>query len=58
MAVVSGHYHLNKEDMRNGVYHVSTPAFAEEPHYYKLIEIISTKNFLPMIFTQLRSIDL
>lgn len=58
MAVVSGHYHVNREDMRNGVYHVSTPAFAEEPHYYKLIEIVSTKNFLPMIFTQLRGVDL
>ena len=58
MAVISGHYHTNKEDMRNGVYHVTTPAFAEGPHYYKLIEIVSTKNFLPMIFTQLRGVDL
>jgi len=58
VAVVSGHYHFNKEEMRNGVYHVSTPAFTDPPHYYKLIEIVSTKNFLPMIFTQLREIDL
>ena len=58
IAVVSGHYHMNKEIMRNGVYHVSTPAFAEEPHYYKLIEIVNSKNFLPMIFTQLREADL
>lgn len=58
MALISGHYHTNKEDMRNGVYHVSTPAFAEEPHPYKLIEIVRTKNFLPMMFTQLRAVDL
>ncbi len=58
IAVVAGHYHLNKEEMRNGVYHVASPSFAEEPHYYKLIEIVDTKNFLPMIFTQLRELDL
>ncbi len=58
VAVVSGHYHVNKEVMRNGVYHVSTPSFAEEPHYYKLIEIVNSKNFLPMIFTQLRETEL
>lgn len=58
VAVVAGHYHSNGETMRNGVYHVASPAFAEEPHYYKVIEVVSTKNFLPMIFTQLREFDL
>lgn len=58
VAVVSGHYHANAEEMRNGVYHVSTPAFAEAPHYYKVIEVVSSKHFLPMIFTQLREFDL
>lgn len=58
VAVVSGHYHMNKEEMRNGVYHISTPAMANEPHYYKLIEIVQQKGLLPMVFTQLREFDL
>lgn len=58
IAVVSGHYHHNSEEMRNGVYHVSSPAFVEEPHYYKVIEVMDNKNLLPMVFTQLREFDL
>lgn len=58
IAVISGHYHLNKEEMRNGVYHISSPALIKEPHYYKLIEIVRSKNMLPMVFTQLREFDL
>lgn len=58
IAVVSGHYHQNHEVMRNDVYHVSSPAFAEEPHYFKVIEIVAGQNLLPMIFTQLREFDL
>lgn len=58
VAVVSGHYHQNHEIMRNGVYHVATPAFAEEPHYYKVIEVVDGQNFLPMVFTQLREFEL
>ena len=58
IAIVSGHYHTNKEEMRNGIYHISSPAFINEPHYYKLIEIIRSKDMLPMVFTQLREIDL
>ncbi len=58
VAVISGHYHQNHEVMRNGVYHASAPAFGEEPHYFKVIEIVDSKSFLPMIFTQLREFDL
>ena len=58
IAVVSGHYHTNHEVMRNGVYHISSPAFAEEPHYFKVIEVVDGQNLLPMIFTQLREFDL
>ncbi len=58
IAVVTGHYHQNHEVMRNGVYHISSPAFAEEPHYYKVIEIVDGQDLLPMIFTQLREFEL
>ena len=58
VAVVSGHYHINKEEMRNGVYHISSPAMVNEPHYYKLIEIVQSKGLFPMVFTQLREFDL
>ena len=57
IAVISGHYHTNKEEMRNGVYHISTPDMTSAPHYYKLIEIIQTKDMLPMVFTQLRTAE-
>ena len=57
VAVISGHYHTNKEEMRNGVYHISSPALVKEPHYYKLIEIIKTKDMLPIVFTQLREFE-
>lgn len=58
VAVISGHYHTNSEEMRNGVYHVSSPAFSDEPHYYKVIEIMDDKDLLPMVFTQLREFGL
>lgn len=54
IAVVSGHYHINGEKMRNGVYHISSPTLLNEPNSYKIIEISSTKEFSPMIYTRLR----
>lgn len=57
IAILAGHYHVNKEEMRNGVYHISTPSIIDPPHYYKLIEIVQTKDLLPMVFTQLRDVD-
>ncbi len=58
IAVISGHFHINKEEMRNGVYHVSTPAMMLEPHYYKLIEIKQNGKYAPVVFTQLREFDI
>lgn len=57
IAVVSGHYHLNGEKMQDGIYHISTPALIVPPNYYKVIDIVTTPGFSPMIYTELKSAD-
>ncbi len=57
LAVISGHFHTNSENMQNGVYHISTPSMAGIPHSYKIIDIVTTKEFSPIIYTQLREFD-
>ena len=57
LAVVSGHLHTNGETMKNGVYHISTPSMANLPHSYKIIDIVTTKEFSPIIYTQLREFE-
>ena len=57
IAVVSGHYHTNGETMLDGVYHISTPSLLTEPNYYKIITIVTTKGFSPMIYTELKEGD-
>lgn len=57
VAVISGHYHMNAEQMRNGVYHISSPSLIVPPNYYKIIEISTTKGFSPLIYTELRAIS-
>ena len=57
IAIVSGHYHLNGEKMQNGIYHISTPALLKPPYSYKIIDIVTTKEFSPMIYTELRPVD-
>ena len=57
LAVVSGHFHVNSENMKNGVYHITTPALLTLPHSYKVIDIITTKEFSPIIYTQLRDFE-
>lgn len=54
LAVVSGHLHVNAENMKNGVYHISSPSLLTLPHSYKIIDIVTTKEFSPIIYTQLR----
>ena len=56
-AIISGHIHTNKEVMCNGIYHLTAPAFCDEPHYYKIIDVIVGKDILPMVFTDLQTID-
>jgi hypothetical protein len=57
LAVISGHFHINAENMQNGVYHISTPSMLNLPHSYKIIDIVTTKEFSPIIYTQLREFE-
>ena len=54
LAVVSGHFHTNFETMKDGVYHISSPSLITLPQSYKIIDIVTTKEFSPIIYTQLR----
>lgn len=54
LAIVSGHFHTNSEVMKDGVYHISSPSLIGLPYSYKIIDIITTKEFSPIIYTQLR----
>ena len=57
IAVISGHYHTNKEQMENGVYHIITPSLLSTSNPYKIIDIVTTKGFSPMIYTRLKTSD-
>ena len=57
LAVLSGHFHVNSENMKDGVYHISTPSIINMPNSYKIIDIITTKDFSPLIYTQLREFE-
>ncbi len=54
LAVISGHFHVNSENMKDGVYHISSPSLLGLPNAYKIIDIVTTKEFSPIIYTQLR----
>ncbi len=54
LAVISGHFHVNSENMKNGVYHIATPSLLALPYSYKIIDIVTTKEFSPIIYTQLK----
>lgn len=51
IAIVSGHYHQNIEEMQNGIYNIVTSKFDNNKNY-KIIEIDSE---IPMVYTQLVS---
>lgn len=57
LAILSGHLHTNGETMKDGVYHISTPSMLSLPHSYKIIDIVTTKDFSPIIYTQLKEFD-
>ena len=54
LAIISGHFHVNSESMKDGIYHISTPSLIALPQSYKIIDIVTTKEFSPIIYTQLR----
>lgn len=56
-AVVSGHFHVNFEKMQDGIYHISSPSLLAQPNQYKVIDMVTTKGFSTMIYTQLRELD-
>ncbi len=58
LAVISGHFHVNSENMKNGVYHIATPSLLTLPHSYKIIDIVTTKEFSPIIYTQLKEFNI
>ena len=57
ISIISGHYHLNAETMKDGIYHISTPSLLSPPNNYKIIDIVTTKGFSPMIYTELRPVN-
>lgn len=57
IAILSGHYHVNGEVMKDGIYHVSTPTLLSAPNYYKIIDIVTTPGLSPMIYTELRAVE-
>ena len=57
LAVLSGHFHTNSENMKDGVYHISSPSLINMPNSYKIIDIVTSKEFSPIIYTQLREFE-
>lgn len=57
IALISGHFHMNSEKMQDGIYHINSPSLLALPNQYKIIDVVTTKGFSPMIYTQLRELD-
>lgn len=58
VSVIAGHIHTNGEIMRNGVYHITTPSLLNDPHSYKVITISTTRGYSPMVYTELKEIEM
>ena len=58
VSVIAGHIHTNGEIMRNGVYHITTPSLLNDPHSYKVITISTTRGYSPMVFTELKEVEM
>lgn len=56
ISIIAGHLHINGEVMRNGVYHITSPTLIGETPEYKVINIVTTKGFSPMIYTELKEV--
>ncbi len=58
LAVISGHFHVNSEMMRNGVYHICTPTLLSNPPVYKIVDIVSKNGLSPLVYTQLKQVEI
>lgn len=58
ISIISGHLHINDEVMRNGVYHITSPTLLSTPPVYKIITVSTTKGFSPMIYTELKEVEM
>lgn len=47
ISIISGHYHINKEEKQDGIYHIITNKFSNNT-YYKVIEVDEESN---MVYT-------
>ena len=57
LAVITGHFHVNSEHMNDGIYHISSPSLLQLPNSYKIIDIVTTKEFSPIIYTRLKEFE-
>ena len=44
--------------MRNGVYHITSPTLLSNPPVYKVITVTTTRGFSPMIYTELKEVEM
>ena len=58
ISIIEGHLHINDEVMRNGVYHITSPTLLSTPPVYKIITVSTTKGFSPMIYTELKEVEM
>ena len=58
VSIVAGHLHINSEMMRSGVYHITTPTLLADTPSYKIITISTTRGFSPMVYTELKEVDM
>ena len=58
LAILSGHFHENSEIMKDGIYHISSPTLLKIPPVYKIIDIVSKRGLSPIIYTQLKEVEI
>ena len=58
ISTIAAHLHMSSEVMPNGVYHMTTPTLLHNPPVYKIITITTAKGFSPMIYTELKEVEL
>lgn len=58
LAIISGHFHVNSETMKDGIYHISSPTLLSNTPVYKIIDVISKDGLSPIIYTQLKEFEI